>query len=119
MEHQSPAHHLLVEFNPGFPDIRNLNAEKVYNGVIEIKPDPDMGLVSGKYSLEREGEIVEITMNMSDGWAPVPDSLFTKLMFGKKSLFCSWPKDYYYKQEVNLKTLESFSNWENRHIEFS
>ncbi len=117
MEHQSEAHRFLVEFNPGFPDIRNLNVGKVYNGVIEIKPDPDMGTVSGKYSLEREGEIVEITMNMGDGWAPVPDSLFTKLMFGKKSIFRSWPKDYYFKQKVNLASLESSSFWENKNTE--
>ena len=117
MEHQSEAHRFLVEFNPGFPDIRNLNVGKVYNGVVEIKPDPDMGTVSGKYSLEREGEIVEIKMNMGDGWAPIPDSLFTKLMFGKKSIFRSWPKYYYYKQKVNLASLESSSFWENKNTE--
>ncbi len=114
MEYQSEAHRFLVEFNPGFPDIRNLNAEKVYDGMIEIRADLDMGRVSGKYSLEREEEIVKITLNMSDGWEPVPDSLFTKLMFGKKSIFRSWPKDYYYRQEVNLTSLESSSFWENR-----
>jgi len=116
MEHISEEHHFSAEFSPEIPDIRKLAGENSYTGSINIKPDSAMGSISGEYWLGKKDEIVEIEMNMSDGWSPVPDSLFTRLMFGKKSLFCSWPKYYFYKQKIDLSTLESSSFWENKNI---
>lgn len=116
MEHEDGEHHFSVEFNPGMSDIRSLEEKNRYNGSLKINSDPAMGSISGDYWLNRDGKKVEIEMNMSAGWSPVPDSYFTKLMFGKKSVFCNWFKNYYYNQRIDLTTLESLSVWENKNI---
>ena len=87
LEYKSGEHHFSVEFSPEIPDIRNSAGENSYNGSINIKPDAAIGSISGEYWPGKNDEIVEIEMNMSDGWSPVPDSLFTKLRTLKVCLF--------------------------------
>jgi len=116
MQHKKGDHNFSIKFRPAFPDIRNLAEGKRYNGVLKIYSDPVMGSLSGDYWIGREKNTVKLKMNINEGWSPVTDSIFTKLMFGKKSVFCSWPKSYYYKQEIDLTSLESSSSWENKNI---
>ncbi|WP_280768869.1 hypothetical protein [Salipaludibacillus daqingensis] len=105
-------HDLIVEFTGGFPDVRSLMNPSDFKGTFKISADEKMGYVSGEYSVRREDSSVTIELIPSDGWAAIPNSLFTKMMFSKKSLFCNWPKTYRYIQQINLTTLESSSRWE-------
>ena len=101
-----------VEFEYGFPDIRGMNDGELYQDTFNIIADESVGSVSGRYSLVRRGDIVRIELSPSGGWTPIANSLLTKMIFGRHSVFCRWPKTYRYIQEININTLESISHWE-------
>ncbi|MFV8830069.1 hypothetical protein [Alkalihalobacterium sp. APHAB7] len=105
-------HPLTVVFTRGFPDVRNFSDDIVFMDTFEIRAESGMGVVSGHYSVKREDTHVIIELVPSGGWTPKPNSPFTKLLFKEKSIFCSWPKTYKYKQVVDVLTLKSTSNWE-------
>ena len=103
---------LFVKFNNGFPDIRSLSDGSEYIDTFKIIADDTIGFISGRYFVRRKGSFIKIELSPLDGWTPVTSSLLTKMMFGKKSIFCSWPKTYRYIQDININTLESVSYWE-------
>lgn len=104
-------HPFTMEFTRGFPDVRSLVDLSNYTDTFKLSAGDTMGFVAGEYTVKREAHNVHIELFPSGGWKPVPDSLFTKMMFGKKSLFCTWPKTYKYIQTINITTLESTSHW--------
>lgn len=104
-------HPLFVEFGLGFPDIRSLNESTKYVDTFKVTVDEVMGYVSGEYSITSKEDTITIELIPSSGWTPVPNSLLTKILFGKKSIFCSWPKTYKYIQNIDLITLHSDSYW--------
>ena len=106
------SHPLSIDFGLGFPDIRSLGKDKEYEDTFKIIPDGAMGFVSGKYSIKKEANTVKIELIPSGGWSPVPNSFLTKMMFGKKTVFCNWPKTYRYTQNIDISTLHSVSAWE-------
>lgn len=110
LKHSS--HPFIVEFTRGFPDVRSLLNLSDFKDRFKISAGDAMGFISGEYSVRREANCVKIELTPSDGWAAVPNSFFTRIMFSKKSVFCSWPKTYRYIQTIDLTTLESTSNWE-------
>ncbi len=110
LKHSS--HPLAVEFGHGFPDVRYLSDDTEYMDTFKIIADDSMGFVAGKYSIKREQESVKIELIPSDGWSAVPNSFLTKMLFGKRSIFCSWPKTYRYIQKIDIVTLNSVSYWE-------
>ncbi|OEF95675.1 hypothetical protein [Desulfuribacillus alkaliarsenatis] len=105
-------HPLTVEFDQGLADIRNLDDNKEHIDTFKITADKGAGFVSGKYSIIKDANSVVIEMTPSDGWTPETNSILTKILFTKKSLFCSWPKTYKYIQKIDLDTLESDAYWE-------
>ncbi|WP_416150138.1 hypothetical protein ACM26V_03865 [Salipaludibacillus sp. HK11] len=105
-------HPFTMEFTSGFPDVRSREDLSNYTDTFKLSAGDTMGFVAGEYTVKREVHNVHIELVPSGGWTPVPDSLFTKMMFGKKSLFCTWPKTYKYIQTININTLESTSHWE-------
>lgn len=110
LEH--PNHPIYIDFGLGFPDVRNLDDHKEYVDVFKINAGVDMGSLSGKYSVKKEDDTAKIQLIPTGGWSPVPNSLLTKIMFSKKSVFCNWPKTYRYTQNINIGNLYSVSNWE-------
>lgn len=105
-------HELVVEFGLGFPDVRNIEDGAIYADTFKVIPDDVMGSISGKYTIQRKANTAKIELSPSGGWDPVPNSFLTKVMFSKKSVFCSWPKTYRYVQNIDITTLESVSYWE-------
>ena len=109
---QNSNHPAFIEFTLGFPDICSLDHGTEYVDTFKVVTDDKMGLISGDYSVTRSKDSVKIELTPSGGWTPVPNSLLTKVMFGKNSVFCSWLKTYRYTQNVELATLKSVSYWE-------
>lgn len=105
-------HLLVVEFFRGLPDIRSIADHSEFVDKFKISADNNMGFISGDYSVKRNGNIVSIELIPSGGWTAVPDSFFTKMMFGNKSVFCTWTKTYKYTQTIDISTLKSTSKWE-------
>lgn len=104
-------HRFLVEFRGGLPDVRSMSNHSEHEDTFKISADDGMGFVSGEYSVRREGRQVQVQLVPAGGWRPDPDSWFTKIMFGNKSVFCSWPKTYRYSQVIDASTLVSTSFW--------
>jgi hypothetical protein len=105
-------HPLHVQFQEGIPDIRTMQPGTSAHGVFSITAGDGMGKIEGTYSVERHEETVELEMVPDGGWVPEPKTLLTKILFHKKSMFCSWPKTYRYRQTVHLPSLFSKSVWE-------
>ncbi|MCD8503359.1 MAG: hypothetical protein LRY71_19045 [Bacillaceae bacterium] len=96
-------HPVEVSFSNGFPDIRTMLDGTKHQDTFKVSASDSVGYIDGEYTVKREGNKVEIELIPSGGWHPVPNSFFTKLMFGKKSMFCQWPKSYKYTQIINLE----------------
>jgi len=109
---QNSSHPLYIEFNLGYPNIQCLDQGTKYVDKFRIVSDDGMGYISGDYFVTRNDDLVRIELTPSRGWTPVPNSMLTKVMFGKKSVFCNWPKSYMYIQNIDIKTLKSNSYWE-------
>lgn len=105
-------HPVVVSFSNGFPDIRTMLDGAKQQDTFKISASHSIGYIDGEYTVKREGNCVVIELIPSGGWHPVPNSFFTKIMFGKKSVFRKWPKSYKYTQIIDLKTLHSSSCWE-------
>lgn len=105
-------HPLVVSFANGFPDVRTMGDGTNFQDQFKISASDSIGYIDGEYTVKREGNAVKIELIPSGGWHPVPNSLFTKIMFGEKSMFCKWPKSYKYTQKIDLETLYSSSCWE-------
>ncbi|SES28802.1 hypothetical protein [Salipaludibacillus aurantiacus] len=105
-------HPFTAEFKDGIPDIRKLSPDGNYEDTFSLKADPAMGTISGRYSIVRKGDKVHLELVPDRGWEAVPNSRFTKMMFSKKSVFCTWPKTYRYMQLIDVITLETSSRWE-------
>ncbi|MBU9711912.1 hypothetical protein [Evansella tamaricis] len=104
-------HQLSVVFKRGIPNLLHFSEKGEWKDTFEITADEGMGVISGEYSVKRADNKVTFELVPSGGWTAKPDSLFTKMMFTKKSIFCSWPKTYKYTQVVDVTTLESTSTW--------
>ncbi len=107
---QNSKHIFILKFVDAFPDLLRMKNTEV-NGRFKIEMDASMGYFSGKYKVTRQEEHVEITMIPTDGWIVHNKMFLTKVMLQKKSIFCTWPKTYCYKQNINLQTGQSSTNW--------
>lgn len=103
---KNAAHPLQIEFDPPL-------TLETHKGVFHILPESRMGSIDGSYQVTAEGEQVRIEVVADQGWRPVPNSFITKLIFGRKSLFCNWSKHYLYEQNINTSTLSSYAKWKN------
>ncbi|MDP3386203.1 MAG: hypothetical protein Q8S24_03125 [Eubacteriales bacterium] len=106
-------HPFSIEFKNGFPDIHTLTENEDYADTFIIRAGDVMGSISGHYTITRYGNTIDIELLPSGGWSPATDSFLTKILFGQKSVFSTWPKAYQYKQRIDLTTLKSNSSWEN------
>lgn len=104
-------HPFEIRFSEGIPDVRKLAVHEKVDGTFSIHGKPEMGRIAGIFSLERVDRTVTLVLNTVEGWHAEPDSLFTKMMFSRKSLLSQWPSSYEYKQEIDLNTLHSVSGW--------
>ncbi len=108
---QHSKHTFILKFEDLFPDLLHMKNTEVI-GRFRIEMDQSMGYFSGEYKVIKQGEQVEITMIPCDGWIVQNKMFLTKIMFQKKSVFRTWPKTYYYKQDIDLHTGKSSSHWE-------
>lgn len=110
MKFKKAKHRFELIFSPPIPDIMGMKEEKK-EGEFIMEMDSTLGKVTGNYLIERQEDEVKIEMVPSGGWDVVSGMLLTKLLFQKKSLFCTWPKTYQYTQKINIRTGESVSKW--------
>lgn len=104
-------HFVNLEFNKPIP-IQNRTSQPIC-GSFKIKTEMNMGTIEGVFEQNTKDGCYELTLNPARGWSPVPNSFLTKIIFMPKSMFCSWPKSYYYNLSVSLETLETCSSWNN------
>lgn len=93
-----------------------LSLNKSCAGEFTIKPREQMGLIKGEYSILCDENTTTFKMSPKYGWASKPNSFITKLILGKKSLFCSWSKKYKYEASIDLTTGKVKASWENGNL---
>lgn len=76
-----------------------------------INAGTSMGAISGKSSFQLKDKIMYYTLIPTEGWSSVPNSFLTRMMLGKDTLFCTWPKTYKYQLQINVNNGESESSW--------
>ena len=104
-------HSFRMSFPEGFPDVLNLDDETLYEGRFMLDADKGMGTIGGWFTVRRSGSRVTATL-VPDGWQPVTDTIFTKMMFQPSSLFRTWPSTYQYTQVIDLEKESYTSSWE-------
>ena len=108
---ENSKHNFEVKFLNAFPDIMRMK-EGTREGKFQMVMDTSMGDITGKYTVQKEQEMVTIILEPSDGWTVKSKPIFNKILFYKKSIFREWPKSYRYTQKINMNTGESESKWE-------
>jgi hypothetical protein len=104
-------HPFRIDFSDAFPNVLRIQDGESHSGAFKATADEPMGEIGGVYSATRLDNKVTIELIPDKGWKAVPNSFLTRVLFGKNSLFAKWPKTYMYEQNIDLKTLESVSQW--------
>lgn len=93
-----------------------LSLDKSCGGEFTIKPREQMGYVQGEYSVQCGNNTTIFKMTPKCGWVSKPNSLITRLILGKNSVFCSWSKKYMYKAMIDLATRKVEACWKNGNL---
>ena len=93
-----------------------LSLDKTCAGKFTIKPREQMGYIQGEYSVQRDLNTATLKMIPKYGWTSKPNSLITRFILGKNSLFCSWSKKYMYESIIDLNTGTIEAYWKNGNL---
>lgn len=93
-----------------------LSLDKSCMGEFIIKPREQMGHVKGEYSVQCGNDVTIFKMVPQGGWVSRPNSILTRLILNKKSVFCSWSKEYKYNATIELSTGKIEASWENGNL---
>lgn len=109
-------HPIQITFSDGIPvyynEISSSNKKDIhFESNFIINAGASMGTISGKCSFQLKDKIMYYTLIPTEGWSSVPNSLLTRIMLGKNTFFCTWPKTYKYQLEINNNNGESESSW--------
>jgi len=109
-------HPIHITFSDGIPvyynEISSFNKNDIqFESSFIINAGTSMGTISGKYSFQLKDKIMHYTLIPTEGWSSVPNSLLTRIMLGKNTFFCTWPKTYKYQLKININNGESESSW--------
>lgn len=103
----SKEYETIIKFTPP------LNITENMSGKFNIESKSISGHINGEFCINRKEDVVELNLRATDGWVPVTNSLMTKILFSKNSIFCRWTRNYYFKEVINLKTMEIEGDWIN------
>lgn len=109
---------VIVHFNEQEVQIcfdTGLSLGKSCAGEFTIKPREQMGYVKGEYSVQCEKNTI-LKMMPKYGWSSKPNSLITRFILGKNSVFCSWSKTYMYEAVIDLVGRKVEACWVNGNL---
>ncbi|RDU23516.1 hypothetical protein [Anaerosacchariphilus polymeriproducens] len=104
-------HVFILRFVDWFPDLLRME-DGCITGNFKMEMDESMGYISGEYQVKKKKSKVTITLIPCNGWTVKTKMPITKMMFKKRSVFCTWPKSYRYQQTIDLHTGKSVCHWE-------
>jgi len=110
-------HPIHITFSDGVPvsfdkEVSSSNHNDIrFEGNFIINAGTSMGTISGKYSFQLEDKIMYYTLIPTEGWRSVPNSFLTRMMLGKNTFFCTWPKTYKYQLQININNGDAESSW--------
>lgn len=93
-----------------------LSLDKSGVGEFTIKPREQMGYIKGEYSVQCDDNTTTFKMSPKYGWTSKPNSLLTKMILGKYSVFCSWSKRYRYEAIIDLSDRKVYASWKNGNL---
>ncbi|RPH32750.1 MAG: hypothetical protein EHM93_07945 [Bacteroidales bacterium] len=71
-------HNSTIQFSPALPEFFCLKDSILLNGRFTIDVDEKKGVIGGKYSITKKGKSVEILVQPTKGWQPVPGRTWVK-----------------------------------------
>lgn len=87
-------HPIELAFHPPFPAMDSVQPGARIRGDFQITAHPSTGRVGGRYSLFRDGELIELTLRPDKGWKPRADKPSLRFLYSVARVFKSWPKTY-------------------------
>ncbi|MFC2171188.1 hypothetical protein ACFLU6_00995, partial [Acidobacteriota bacterium] len=95
-------HKLGVAFTPPVPDVEALKDRAAVDGVFTAEREGGPPCFSGKYTVRRRGNQVEIVLDNTEGWRPRRPTLSFRLVFLFMRFFRTWPATYKWTATVDL-----------------
>lgn len=102
MRFANDRHTIQFAFTPPVPDVMALRDGANLNGTLTIRSDAEFGEISGSYSVQRQGETVEMQIHPDGGWQPRIRKPSVQLMFTLVSMFKGWPKSYNWTARIDI-----------------
>jgi hypothetical protein len=93
---------LTISFEPPFPNMADVVAERDYNGSFTILGNPAAGVVSGTYHLTKNENEIQISMTPCGGWKPVPTKTSLRFLYTVVKTFKQWPATYQWNAEIKI-----------------
>lgn len=86
-------------------------------GRFKVIPMKEMGIISGKYNLQRVNDSIQITLALSQGWKPYKIRGLARFFLSSRSLFRTWNKQYRFFGHFDLNYSNVQAEWINKKFE--
>ena len=93
-------HPVILHFDNAFPNIVDLENNSTIKGSFTIESHPSTGKIKGVYRVEKNEDIINISMIPSKGWYPVKNKLSLRFMYRVAKVFRKWPTTYEWNAQV-------------------
>ena len=106
-------HPVILHFNDAFPNIADLENNSIIKGAFTIESHPSTGKIKGVYRVEKNEDLITISMNPSRGWYPVKNKLSLRFMYRVAKIFRKWPTTYEWNAKVSWTSSDYYmeSHW--------
>lgn len=102
-----------LNFSEGFPNLLSLPQQKEIEGHWSYSVSKTI-ITGGKYSLKRNGELVNITLDVTSNWIPVNLPFSFKVFTFIMSSFRTWPTTYKWEATIDLSNMTLRGKWYKR-----
>ncbi len=102
-----------LNFSEGFPNLLSLPQQKEIEGHWSYSVSKTI-ITGGKYSLKRNGELVNITLDVTSNWIPVNLPFSFKVFTFIMSSFRTWPTTYKWEATIDLSNMTLRGKWHKR-----
>ncbi len=79
-------HKVNFRFSPAIPDLQQLKNARTIEGRFSVSVDETTGIIAGEYIIQKQREIIVITIQPTKGYSPVPGKPWMKKMTWKATV---------------------------------
>lgn len=94
-------HRAEMRFDPPFPDLRGLESRRPVTGIWSVIVD-GRRLVAGSYTAMRRGDLVDLDLEVTEGWQPSGLPMLMRLVTTAAPVFRRWPTTYRWRGTASM-----------------